>query len=47
EQLLLVDAGHYETEQFTVQLLAHYLTENVPNFAVLISNVNTNPVHYA
>ncbi|HAQ65082.1 MAG TPA: Nif3-like dinuclear metal center hexameric protein [Bacteroidales bacterium] len=47
EQLLLVDAGHYETEQFTVQLLAHYLTENFPNFAVLISNVNTNPVHYA
>lgn len=44
--LLVVDGGHYETEQFTVQLLAQYLTENFPNFAVLISNVKTNPVNY-
>lgn len=45
-RLLVVDAGHYETEQFTVQLLAYYLTEKFPNFAVLISEVNTNPVYY-
>lgn len=44
--LLVVDAGHYETEQFTVQLLARYITEKFPNFAVLISEVNTNPVYY-
>lgn len=44
--ILFVDAGHYETEQFTVQLLTRYITEKFPNFAVLISEVNTNPVNY-
>lgn len=44
--LLVLDAGHFETEQFTVQLLARYLNEKIPNFAVLISKVNTNPVNY-
>ncbi|HRZ76771.1 MAG TPA: Nif3-like dinuclear metal center hexameric protein, partial [Bacteroidales bacterium] len=44
--LLLVDAGHFETEQFAREVLKDILCQNFPNFAVLISNVNTNPVNY-
>jgi dinuclear metal center YbgI/SA1388 family protein len=44
--LLLVDAGHYETEQFTKELIADILRKKIPNFAVLFSEVNTNAVGY-
>jgi putative NIF3 family GTP cyclohydrolase 1 type 2 len=45
-QLVLADLGHYETEQFTKDLIANYLSEKFTNFAVLISETNTNPVNY-
>lgn len=45
-QILLTDIGHYESEQFTKNLLTAYLSEKFPNFAVLNSGINTNPVHY-
>ncbi len=45
-KILLADAGHYETEQFTKDLLAHEIQKKFPTFAVLISNTNTNPVNY-
>lgn len=44
--LLLVDAGHYETEQFTVDLLADHLRKYFPNFAVQKTEQQTNPVQY-
>lgn len=46
ETFLLVDAGHYETEQFTKKLIAEYLIKKLPNFAVLLSGLDTNPVKY-
>ena len=46
EQMLLVDAGHYETEQFTKDLLFDLLTKKFPNFALQISIYNTNPVSF-
>ena len=45
-ELALVDAGHYETEQFTKHLIRDILIENFSNFAVRISQVKTNPVKY-
>ncbi|HSB93372.1 MAG TPA: Nif3-like dinuclear metal center hexameric protein [Flavitalea sp.] len=45
-ELLLCDIGHYESEQFTVDLLKEVLEEKFPTFAVLKSAVKTNPVHY-
>ncbi|SMC88582.1 Nif3-like dinuclear metal center hexameric protein [Moheibacter sediminis] len=45
-QILLTDIGHYESEQFTKNLLTAYLSEKFPNFAVLNSEINTNPVVY-
>lgn len=44
-QMTIVDAGHYETEQFTKELIASLLKEKFPTFALLISKINTNPVH--
>lgn len=45
-QLLIADIGHYESEQFTKNLIYKLLSEKFPNFAVLISKINTNPVNY-
>jgi len=45
-QMLLVDIGHYESEQFTSELISDYLSEKFPNFAIHLSQVNTNPVKY-
>ncbi len=46
KQLIIVDIGHYESEQFTKNLLVDYLTKKIPNFAVILSEENTNPVKY-
>lgn len=45
-KIILADIGHYESEQFTVELLHDIIRENFPNFAVLKTNLNTNPVRY-
>lgn len=46
DRLLLADIGHWESEQFTTDLLVELLQAKFPTFAVLKSGVNTNPVHY-
>ncbi len=46
DSLLLADVGHFESEQFTKNLLHEYLTEKIANFAIHLSEVNTNPVNY-
>ena len=45
-QILLADIGHWESEQFTPDLLIEILQAKFPTFAVLKSEVNTNPVNY-
>ena len=45
-RLVLADIGHWESEQFTPDLLVSILKANFPTFAVLKSEVNTNPVQY-
>jgi len=44
--LVLADIGHYESEQFTIELFHDLLVEKFPTFAVLKTGVNTNPVRY-
>ncbi len=44
--ILLADIGHYESEQFTIELLAEILRQKFPNFAVLKTEIKTNPVNY-
>lgn len=45
-KLVLADIGHYETEQYTKNLLVDYLTKKFTNFAIVLSVCNTNPVKY-
>ena len=45
-RMVIADIGHYESEQFTVDLLHDLLVEKFPTFAVLKTGVNTNPVQY-
>lgn len=44
--ILLADIGHYESEQFTKNLLVDYLTKKFTNFAIILSEKSTNPIHY-
>ncbi|MDG1022630.1 MAG: Nif3-like dinuclear metal center hexameric protein [Flavobacteriaceae bacterium] len=46
ENLLLVDVGHYESEQFTKNLIFDFLSKKMPNFAIVLSSTKTNPVNY-
>ncbi|MES2003123.1 MAG: Nif3-like dinuclear metal center hexameric protein [Bacteroidota bacterium] len=46
DRILLVDIGHWESEQFTTDLLIEILQAKFPTFAVLKSGVKTNPVNY-
>jgi dinuclear metal center YbgI/SA1388 family protein len=45
-QLLICDIGHYESEVFTKDRVGRYLSEKFVSFAVILSKINTNPVHY-
>lgn len=45
-QLVVADIGHFESEQFTIDLLFDVLREKFRNFAVLKSDKKTNPIHY-
>lgn len=45
-QLLLLDVGHYESERYTKNLIAEYLTEKISTFAIILSEENTNPINY-
>ncbi len=45
--ILLIDVGHYESEQFTKNLLFDILTKKFPNFAIALTKTNTNPVKYS
>lgn len=45
-QLILADIGHFESEIYIKQAIHHYLSKKFSNFAVLNSELNTNPVHY-
>ena len=45
-KIVVADIGHYESEQFTVELFYEILIEKIPTFAIHFSEVNTNPVNY-
>ena len=46
EKIVIADIGHYESEQFTGELLYDLLKQKFPTFAVRLTETNTNPVHY-
>lgn len=46
QKLMICDIGHYETEQFTSNLLIENIQEKFPNFAIRLTEHNTNPINY-
>ena len=45
-KMIIADIGHFESEQFTKNLLVDYLTKKIPNFAIRLSESKTNPIKY-
>lgn len=45
-KLLLLDIGHFESEQFTPEIFYEIITEKFPKFAIHLSKTHTNPVNY-
>ncbi|RKF03075.1 dinuclear metal center YbgI/SA1388 family protein [Tenacibaculum lutimaris] len=46
KSILLTDVGHYESEQFTKNLLVDYLSKKFSTFAIILSEKSTNPIYY-
>jgi len=45
-RLLLADIGHFESERYTKNYIVDYLRKKILNFAIILSEENTNPVKY-
>jgi putative NIF3 family GTP cyclohydrolase 1 type 2 len=46
DSMVIADIGHFESEQFTTDLVYGLLKEKFPTFAVLKIGINTNPINY-
>jgi len=46
DRILIADIGHFESEQYTKEVFFEILTKKFSNFAIHLSNVNSNPVNY-
>ena len=45
--MLLMALGHYQSEQFTQNLLKEYVQSRFPELNVIITKLNTNPIRYS
>jgi dinuclear metal center YbgI/SA1388 family protein len=45
-KIIIADIGHFESEQFTKELLFEYLKEKFHTFAIIFSKTETNPISY-
>lgn len=46
DNIIIADIGHYESEQFTQELLLEIIQKKFANFAVLLTETETNPIKY-
>jgi dinuclear metal center YbgI/SA1388 family protein len=46
KHIVVADIGHYESEQFTKELIFEYLTKKFSTFAFYLSETQTNPIRY-
>ena len=46
EKIIIADIGHFETEQFTSNLLVEIIQKKFTNFAIRLTEQNTNPINY-
>jgi dinuclear metal center YbgI/SA1388 family protein len=45
-KIVIADIGHFESEQFTQHLLYEIIQKKFSNFAVRLTEINTNPIKY-
>src|SRR5690606_32314851 len=45
-RIIIADIGHYESEQFTIEIFSEIIKKKFPNFAACFTSANTNPVNY-
>ncbi len=45
-QAVLIDIGHYESENHIKLIIKEFLNKKLPNFTILLSKQNINPVNY-
>ncbi len=45
-KIMICDIGHFESEQFTSELIIEIIQNKFPNFAPILAKTNTNPVTY-
>lgn len=45
-RIMLADIGHYESEQFTVDIVQELLSQKIPTFATQVTKFNSNPINY-
>ncbi|MVZ63197.1 Nif3-like dinuclear metal center hexameric protein [Sphingobacterium humi] len=45
-KIIIADIGHFESEQFTQELLLDIIQKKFANFAVLLTEIDTNPINY-
>lgn len=45
-KIIIADIGHFESEQFTIELFYEILIKKFPNFALYLTTVPTNPIKY-
>ena len=43
--ILLADIGHYESEQFTKNLIVDFLTKKISSFGIILSEKRKNPIY--
>lgn len=46
DRMMILDIGHFESEQFTPSLIHEVLSKKFANFALHLSKIRTNPVQY-
>lgn len=46
QEIQICALGHYESEQYTVELLERIISEHFPHMPIYKTEINTNPIHY-
>ena len=45
-ELLIAEMGHYESEQYTIDIFAEVLSRRFPELKIVKTSLNTNPINY-
>ena len=46
DDILMVEMGHYQSEQFTKNIFRDLLSERFPDLRIEMTEINTNPINY-